>query len=414
MLAETHGKLSVASAQELDRLEDLLTDYVFGAIRHLPRSRVLLPLLQAWFPGELWPARDVEAASVEFWPMFGSTEPDVLIRVGARTVVVEAKLWSGFGKGLQEEDDQLIREYRVASEWAGQRRLEPPLVLAVTAGLDEPPEVVAARAYVGKDDAARFQWTNWQSIAGLLAGCRSELDRHEQALVDDVLTVAERRGVRTMFQGFETEDYWLMAAAQRRSSKSVFPTIATFCRDLMSRAKDHGIGPGAGGTSIRTHNSSSFNHPERWGLNYLYLPLWPDHWPKRNEWIDALLFVQFSLREPEVWIGYRQRIKTKHKDPWLAELPATVDALRQLGDRSVLEAKYPDLGVAVRVSAATALDEGTFRMMLDDTEIFLSVYRSLPLDSITGSGVVAEMLQEDVGAIEAVPILLGEGLPGTT
>ena len=414
MLAETHGKLSVASTQELDRLEDLLTDHVFGAIRHLPRSHVLLPLLQAWFPEETWPERDVEVATIGFWPTFGNTEPDVLIRVGAKTVVVEAKLWSGFGKGLHEEDDQLIREYRVVSDWALSRRLEPPLILAVTAGLDEPPEVDAARDYVGNDASPRFQWTNWQSIAGMLSDCRDQLARHEQLLIDDVLAVTERRGVRKMFEGFENEDYWLMAAAQRRSSKSVFPTVATFCLDLMSRLKDQGIGPGSGGISIRTHNSSSLSHPERWGLNYLYLPLWPEHWPKPNNWLDALLFVQFSLREPEVWVGYRQRIKTKHKGPWVQDIPGTVDALRQLGDRTILEAKYPDLGLPVRVSEASALDEETFARMLDNSEIFLSIHRSLPLDSIIGTSVVAEMMQEDMSAIETVPILLGEGLPGKT
>lgn len=410
MIAESHGKLSPASTQEFGRLEDLLTDYVFGAIRHLPRTRVLGHLLTSLFPDVRWPMEHVGSATIEFWPLFGNTEPDVLIRVGAETIIVEAKLWSGFGKGLAEDDDQLIREFRVVSEWANARLLEAPYVLAVTAGLERPVEVDAANAFIGTGNGARVRWTNWQTIARLLEECQPSLEAHESLLIDDVLRVMDRRGVRRMFEGFAEEDYWLMAAAQRRSSESVFPTLATFCQDLLTRLKDEGFEHGTGANSIMSHNSTSLDHPERWGVNYFYLPLWPKTWPVRREWWDAVLFVQFSMHKPEVWVGYRQRIKTRQRETWMDSISDTVGALQDLGDRTLAACKYPDFSHPTRASDAGSIDVQMMETMLKDTEIFFSVHRVLPLDALVGTALVAEMMLEDVAAVESVPILLGDGL----
>ena len=82
MLAETHGKLSSDSSQELERMEDLLTDYVFGSIKYLDR-RYLHRVLTTAICDIEWDQSDVDTAAFAFWPQLpGGTEPDVMMTIG--------------------------------------------------------------------------------------------------------------------------------------------------------------------------------------------------------------------------------------------------------------------------------------------------------------------------------------------
>ncbi len=80
-----------------ERSEDLLTDAVFGALRHLPYDKALSAVLArvgvAVTDDE---ARDCE---VLLWPQIPLSgwrgkviEPDVIVRVGSRLVVFEARV----------------------------------------------------------------------------------------------------------------------------------------------------------------------------------------------------------------------------------------------------------------------------------------------------------------------------------
>ena len=67
------------------------------------------------------------------------------------------------------------------------------------------------------------------------------------------------------------------------------------------------------------------------------LPLWPESWPTRKEWWAANLIVRFSIRGPEVWVGYRHRVKTAERVNWINAIQEVVMGLRGLGDRSVAD-----------------------------------------------------------------------------
>jgi len=306
-----------------------------------------------------------------------------------------------------------VREYRRALEWSIPRRLAAPVVLAVTAGFGEPAEIAVANALLGSEGhgLSPVRWCSWQRIAAAIEGVHDELDHRNQELAADLLRVMERRGVRRMFEGFDIEDYWLMAAAQRRASAVVFPTIATFCKDLLERLGEHGV-RGEGGGSIVSHGSGRLDHPERWGLRYLYLPMWPDTWPKRQKWSNATLFVQFSLREPEVWVGYRHQVRTQQQDAWDTAADEIAAGVSAQAGRTAGASRYPDYHDLFATREASQVDSAWLRSILPRTEVFFSLHRALPLDTLSQTAAVVDMIREDQRYVESIPFLLGEGLPG--
>ncbi|MBU0596209.1 hypothetical protein KJ567_05965, partial [Candidatus Bipolaricaulota bacterium] len=315
MLAELHGKLSAESTQEADRLEDLLTDYVFGALRYLDR-RCLGAVLATALPDVPWAESDFSDAALAFWPEFpGGTEPDVAVVCGRELVVFEAKLHSGFGVGTTELDDQLVREWRHGRRWAERRLLRGPHVIAVTANYSEPHEVATANTVInlryGVENAVT--WISWQKVAHLLESLIGELPEGDRLLVDDVLAVMERRGVRRVFTGFNQEDYWVVAAGTRIAADRIFPAVATFAGELYEQCSDAGFVRGGTESKIATTRSESLQNPHLWGVTHINIPLWVDSWPTRSRPVEAFLFVQFPLAEPVMRIGFRIRVNARRK-----------------------------------------------------------------------------------------------------
>src|SRR4051812_40637499 len=115
LFAELHGKVD-PNASDLERREDVLTSTVFGTL--LVAGAV--DLLVSWIncarrlaaDGRLGAdPLDVNVAhpvKYWFWPsLAGGTQPDVLLQIGRRLLVVEAKYGSGSSKsaGAQAGDD---------------------------------------------------------------------------------------------------------------------------------------------------------------------------------------------------------------------------------------------------------------------------------------------------------------------
>ena len=409
MLAESHGKLSPESTQAHERLEDLLTDYVFGSLKRLSRDVGLREFLKLVVP-ELNPSEsDLESAVFDFWPMWGDTEPDIALLVGQNLIVIEAKLWSGFSVASSDRH-QLVREYRRAQIQCKQRNLKGPWIVAVTASYDEPTDIASANATIGLETSP-IRWTNWQSIASALEATVDEFSVRDQELVADLLTIMERRGVKTMFEGFVQEDYWLMAAAQRRASEHVYPAIASFCKDLLAVLGESNIRRGTADWRIVSFGSWSLDSPNRWGGNYVFLPLWPERWPERRKWDQSILVVQFSLREPEMWVGYRQAIEPRQVKAWQGNVDSMIAWARSAGpDYRLHGSKYPDLHTPLLDVAAVDVDDAWLGRLLDLAGVHLMLYRSVPLDDLTSTEAIAEMVLEDIALVESNPFLLDEAL----
>jgi hypothetical protein len=130
-MAELRGKLALDSGTPADRTEDTLTAAVFGALRYLPRP-ALLAVLNRAFRGD-FSQEEVNETRFEFWPRLGGVEPDLLLTVGKKVVVIEAKYGAPFsGAGGAIENHQLTQEYRAARVSSQARRQQGPWLLAVT------------------------------------------------------------------------------------------------------------------------------------------------------------------------------------------------------------------------------------------------------------------------------------------
>lgn len=132
LFAELHGKLD-PNAPDLERREDVLTSTTFGTLIVANATDVLVEWLNCarrfGARGRLdrEPLGVVHERPVKywFWPsLAGGTQPDVVLRIGDRLLVIEAKYGSAKGgagtdiEGTAEPDseafvpDQLVREWQ--------------------------------------------------------------------------------------------------------------------------------------------------------------------------------------------------------------------------------------------------------------------------------------------------------------
>src|SRR4051812_42107456 len=86
-----------------------------------------------------------DAAELRFWPDYDGTEPDVVIRLPQRYVVLEAK---NVSNALTSE--QLVREWRMVSN----RQSVPVQVVAITPDARKPTAVATAQSEVEEQGAA--------------------------------------------------------------------------------------------------------------------------------------------------------------------------------------------------------------------------------------------------------------------
>lgn len=274
LLAEIRGKFkrpfacracgdeSAVDALRSTGIEDALTSYIFGALRHLPTSHgagVLYRRLSLSNPSD-------EHFNVDLWPFHRvwirlvdaetggerGCEPDVVLDSEAGVVVVETKL----GMRLGSDPSQLPREARLAHAAACGR---PWRLLCITADIREPTIAsfaavagklaLAAPTTVAKSVASYFEaeklcgdaqpgpmpeevldsvyWLGWRDVSSLLeqASLADDPPRSSRALLLDLVALLDRRGLtRRPFHGFgqsatlltQPKPTWTIARRNRR------------------------------------------------------------------------------------------------------------------------------------------------------------------------------------------------------
>jgi hypothetical protein len=323
MLAELRGKLDFDSSVAADRSEDLLTDAVFGTLRYLPYDMALAEVLEA--VGVKVTKKDLLDAQVHLWPTVPmpawpgkQIEPDVMVIVGSAVVVFEAKLFSPFsfshdpGKPDAAPYHQLAIQYAATKAWAAGLRLSEPVMVAVTADVECPSAslrqaVVDMKRLTGTAAPGVVKWLPWHRIAEILDALEW-LRPNEQAQVDDMLQLMERRGVRRMFTGFPMEDYWLLTAAQRVAAGRLYPQIRTFFDELTVVLATDGVHwsqPGNKGMWLGGP-STAVSKPADWTRSFVGAPYWPAVWPSRGPakcGVNLALYAIFDFLNPALEVG---------------------------------------------------------------------------------------------------------------
>lgn len=225
-LAGRHGKLSGDASPgdygSWERVEDLLTADVFGALSYLPPQYVLVPaLLRAvtvdgttlgpWLATRNVDPSTLTLATIVLWPELAGREPDCFVELGpiggppSASVLIEAKLHSG-----QHEIDELSQVGWYAKEFTATSTLAARSLAAVrpviyltrgstlpegeverAAGEQEPPSGVESAVF----------WLSWRTFleeasrTWSLVSCRVAEEPWLRALQDMRLDL-EARGIR--------------------------------------------------------------------------------------------------------------------------------------------------------------------------------------------------------------------------
>jgi hypothetical protein len=356
VLAELHGKLDPQGDDPVDRSEDLLTDAVFGAIRHLPYERVLAAVLAE--AGVSVTADGLRRAQVLMWPRIPMPqwpgtiiEPDVIVIAGKAVIVFEAKLNSDFstytappppGSRTSPEDryfHQLAVQYAAVKAWAAGLLLNPPTIVAVTRGPLPPTTISRAEQDIDRLTSSpapqRIRGVSWHDLAQVLHGVGG-LRPNEQEHVSDVLALMEKRGVRRVFTGVHMEDYWLMTAAQRVAGDRLYPQLRTFFDDLTMVLDTDDIAwsqPGYKGMWLGG-SSTSVSKPAGWTRGFVGAQYWPTAWPARSGKLGAglALYGIFDFINPgfETGLSIPGPGAAAAATHWTPHLTALAEQLRTL------------------------------------------------------------------------------------
>ena len=193
---------------------------------------------------------------------------------------------------------------------------------------EEPSEVEQKVRWVGESLAWAFEFLGVEGGPG------------EIAMIDDLLQVVDRRGVRRVFDGFQEEDLWQLAAATRVGAERVYPQVETFSHELRAELADGFDFVGNQGISAR--RSHAFAQPGLWGTTHLWLSFWPHGITRPKDANNAQQIVQFNFYDVKMIVGiryiFRRHASTQQK--WkssvqeiaagIATLPRTTRSLPRL------------------------------------------------------------------------------------
>jgi hypothetical protein len=216
--AELHGKISSSGSNLSENMEDLLTSDVFGRLRYLSPDLGLVPLLQTAVSFETGRSGiavpgNVLGFSVDFWPRFCRSEPDVVIRLdttgGPMVVMVECKYRSGkSGEDVpedipapQESADQLVREFQ---DLKGLAANGASALIYITGHRIMPREDLERSARSAGEEGGLFRattyWVGWHMIWDLFR--REQGAPHPAGLIlKDLEDLLYHKGFRP-FQGW--------------------------------------------------------------------------------------------------------------------------------------------------------------------------------------------------------------------
>lgn len=394
MLAEIKGKLRHDSSIPAERLEDSLTSAVFGALRYLPRTVLGSVLDQAI--GKKFSTKGLADANFRFWPQFPQgTEPDVIIEVDRTMIVIEAKYESGFSA------NQLAREWLHGSQVARANKLGGPWLLAVTPHPMAPSAIEEALSELNKENLGGFKpngqdsikWLPWRRIASVIREFGSSAMPHEKALVDDVLELMKQRGVDSMFEGFEIEDYLLVTSAQRVAANRLYPVIAQLTRELSGSVADDGVVySNTSPNAIARWGSLHLSNTGFWTNAYFMAPYWSTNWSKPPKELIAGLFAMFNFWLPEIQVGFFFQPKSASARPaWLAKVPELLQEVRSL-PLTLNIVSDPDGWT--RTEELRPRDEVTEEWLSQviSSGLHLRFHRSLSLQEVTSVAVLRDAL----------------------
>jgi hypothetical protein len=209
-----------------------------------------------------------------------------------------------------------------------------------------------------------FRWLPWWQIAEVLSHL-TELRVHEQTLLEDVLAYMEMRGVRRVFNGFQSEDYWLISAAQRVAGQRVYPQIQNFVEDLAAVLDDDEIGWSQPSyRSMWLALGASTSKPTDWTRGWLGVQFWPRAWPKRQGKLGSnlALYTLFDFLDPalEVGLSIPGPGVAAAQSSWPDLLPELVAGLQKLPAGYELVIDPGDVSRPTRVQDAATVDEDWF------------------------------------------------------
>nr|WP_263324351.1 hypothetical protein [Neobacillus sp. Marseille-Q6967] len=213
MLAEIQGKISRTGSNLTERLEDNLTGNVFGALRYLPFSAALGPVLaNGVYPkavGEEIRLIDSGfwADKVDFWPYDREGEMDALIDFEHMVIGIEVKYKSGLSSDdevahplveldQQEEKEmklsinQLARESRIISR-RGQHKKKLLLFVADRKSCREVYENILGRGII--EGGVALSYISWQDILLQLKQLQVT-DPYHQVIIGDIIALLTRKG----------------------------------------------------------------------------------------------------------------------------------------------------------------------------------------------------------------------------
>jgi hypothetical protein len=417
VLAEIHGKTDPLATTPTDRSEDLLTDAVFGTLRHMAPDLGLSRILSA--VGVSASKLELEKAEVQMWPHVPMPgwpgriiEPDVVVVVGSRVVVFEAKLYSPFSQYHDPEDDdapqfhQLAVQYAAVKSWAAGLRLQPPVMVAVTADTARPTSALQQavqdiRRLTGDPGTGLVHWLPWHRIAEMLSALDG-LRPNEQTHVNDLLGFMDGRGVRKVFKGFPMEDYWLMAAAQRVAGERLYPQIRTFFDELTSILdKDHiGWSQPAYKAMWLGGASNSVSKPTDWARSFVGAQYWPESWPSRGKAGTSLsLYAVFDFVDPalEVGLSIPGPGAAAAQQKWPAFLKPLAQELSQLDDFDLV-LDSGDLARPTRTISCADVDEAWLSSVCGQmvNVAHLRLRRRVPVETVT-----AQQAREEIATVQA-------------
>lgn len=188
-IAELQGKLSTTD----ERKEDILTSNVFSFFKYANRQIFLKSFLNQI--GIQLEKHEYDNAEFIFWPTYQDrTEPDLVILVGRYYLLIEAKLYSGFGKASELSAYQLSRE--IAEGKLEAQNLEKEFrLIAVTAHYAKH-QFLAENPEFSLSD---ITWVNWHQIALLLykiLNADQHLDNENKSFATDLYNLLIKKNLR--------------------------------------------------------------------------------------------------------------------------------------------------------------------------------------------------------------------------
>lgn len=252
--AELHGKLGDGTNAR-DRMEDVLTSNVFGLLRCVAPSELLVPWLSRSRPAVATsPAligEGINEASIHFWPRLHRRELDVLVLLrssrGTHVVGVECKYESGkSGASVDTAGNALASDAQTGDQLADYMNalaadavyprpynletVHRRSLIYLTAHASMPRSELETSLRLRRANAlVELYWLPWRELSPLLP--REARGPGLPLLLADLRRVLERRGLSTFTGWQDPASLWSPPATERffRSSR-----VRTFFASLIA------------------------------------------------------------------------------------------------------------------------------------------------------------------------------------